>query len=242
MSGDVARLSEREREVLRFLGHGHDAKSAASTLGLSVHAVNERLREARRKLGVSSSREAARRLLALEGGADKNLVDEKFGVGAGPSEALDRGSQEGPASTTGPSLGPLVVGGVMLTLVIAGMAAMTMNANRPEEGEGTLPRVVSTSPASGDVIAPGPFLLSVTFDRPMRPGNYSFVQKSADTYPDCDGQPDQSSDGRTFILRCTARAGRSYEVWLNSPPYMNFRSVDGDSAQPFQLLFPTRDR
>lgn len=56
-------LTEREKETLRLLAAGHDAKSAAVQLGLSVHTVNERLRAARRKLGVSSSRAAARRLL-----------------------------------------------------------------------------------------------------------------------------------------------------------------------------------
>jgi len=60
VSDGLARLSERERQVLRLLSQGHDAKSAARSLDVSVHAVNERLREARRKLGVTSSREAAR--------------------------------------------------------------------------------------------------------------------------------------------------------------------------------------
>ena len=59
-------LSEREIETLRLLLAGHDAKSCARTLGLSVHTVNDRLRDARRKLGVSSSREAARILAKAE--------------------------------------------------------------------------------------------------------------------------------------------------------------------------------
>jgi DNA-binding CsgD family transcriptional regulator len=59
-------LSEREIETLRLLLAGHDAKSCARTLGLSVHTVNDRLRDARRKLGVSSSREAARLLAKAE--------------------------------------------------------------------------------------------------------------------------------------------------------------------------------
>ncbi len=54
-------LSDREREVLGLLLQGHEIKSIAAMLGFSVHAVNERLRDARRKLGASSSREAARR-------------------------------------------------------------------------------------------------------------------------------------------------------------------------------------
>ncbi len=53
-------LTEKEKAALRLLLGGHDAKSMASQLGLSVHTVNERLRDARRKLSVSSSKAAAR--------------------------------------------------------------------------------------------------------------------------------------------------------------------------------------
>lgn len=60
MSGAVADLSEKEVAVLRLILEGHDAKSSARALDLSVHTVNDRLRAARRKLGVTSSREAAR--------------------------------------------------------------------------------------------------------------------------------------------------------------------------------------
>ena len=59
MHEDLKALSAREKEALRLLLAGHDAKSTARSLGLSVHTVNEHLRDARRKLGVSSSREAA---------------------------------------------------------------------------------------------------------------------------------------------------------------------------------------
>jgi DNA-binding CsgD family transcriptional regulator len=52
----VGALNEREKQALRLLLDGHDAKSAAVTLGLSVHTINEYLRQARRKLGVTSSR------------------------------------------------------------------------------------------------------------------------------------------------------------------------------------------
>lgn len=59
-------LTEKEKQALRLILRGHDAKSAARELAVSVHTVSERLRDARRKLGVTSSREAARRLLADE--------------------------------------------------------------------------------------------------------------------------------------------------------------------------------
>ena len=62
----IEALSEKEKQTLRLIVRGHDAKSTARTLGLSVHTINERLREARRKMSVSSSREAARLLLEIE--------------------------------------------------------------------------------------------------------------------------------------------------------------------------------
>ena len=62
-------LTEKEKQTLRLIVCGHDAKSVARSLGLSVHTINERLRDARRKMAVSSSREAARLLLDAEGGA-----------------------------------------------------------------------------------------------------------------------------------------------------------------------------
>ena len=61
MTTGLDALTKKEKQTLRLILRGHDAKSAARELSLSLHTVNERLREARRKLGVTSSREAARR-------------------------------------------------------------------------------------------------------------------------------------------------------------------------------------
>ncbi|KUR73674.1 hypothetical protein AQZ52_01515 [Novosphingobium fuchskuhlense] len=80
MTGKYQALSEKEKETLRLLLAGHDAKSMARHFGLSVHTVNERLREARRKLAVSSSREAARLLHEIEGQAPESLGDKALGA------------------------------------------------------------------------------------------------------------------------------------------------------------------
>lgn len=76
----LSNLTAREKAALRLLGRGYDAKSAARELGVSVNSVNERLREARRKLGVSSSREAARLLTEIEARAAQESWDEKIGL------------------------------------------------------------------------------------------------------------------------------------------------------------------
>jgi len=66
MAQMLDRLNPAERELLILLGRGHTAKSIATLKGLSVAAVNERFRSARRKTGVASSREIARLLVTQE--------------------------------------------------------------------------------------------------------------------------------------------------------------------------------
>jgi len=68
---DLSRLNEAERQVLRLLAEGHTAKSIANELGSTPTAVNERLREARRKTGAGSSRELARLLKSQENRHDE---------------------------------------------------------------------------------------------------------------------------------------------------------------------------
>lgn len=97
MTSSLDTLTDKEKDTLRLLLRGHDAKSSARELGLSVHTINERLRDARRKLGVTSSREAARKLLAEEGeetpeiAADKDLGDAAEGALAADSMASATG-------------------------------------------------------------------------------------------------------------------------------------------------------
>lgn len=82
MAESHAALSEKEKQTLRLLLAGHDAKSIARHFGLSVHTVNERLRDSRRKLGASSSREAARMLHNVETGDPQKSGDERLGDAA----------------------------------------------------------------------------------------------------------------------------------------------------------------
>ncbi|WP_411342273.1 helix-turn-helix transcriptional regulator [Sphingopyxis sp. J-6] len=71
-SGVSAFLTDREMEVLRLLVAGHTVKTIAARLGRSETSINERLRSARRKTGVGSSRELAR-LLDLQKTCDKKI-------------------------------------------------------------------------------------------------------------------------------------------------------------------------
>lgn len=76
------RLNPVERELLTLLGRGHTAKSIAALKGLSVPAVNERFRAARRKTGLGSSREIAR-LLTAQKNRDE-IIDLASGAAGSP--------------------------------------------------------------------------------------------------------------------------------------------------------------
>ena len=119
MNEGIGALSEREKETLRFLLVGHDAKSIALNLGLSVHTVNERLRDARRKLGVSSSREAARLLADAEHPGANSLGDKGFGVA--PSVPVWSIAQPDQDARAGHFLAWLGAGMLIMSLVIAAL-------------------------------------------------------------------------------------------------------------------------
>jgi len=110
-------LTEKEKQTLRLLLAGHDAKSMARHFGLSVHTINERLRDARRKLSASSSREAARLLREAEG-------PQSFGDnGIGDAPAAPAGHQAGRAHPGRQRRMVWAAGGLaMISLAIAALA------------------------------------------------------------------------------------------------------------------------
>jgi len=112
-------LTDKERQTLRLILRGHDAKSSARELGLSVHTVNERLRDARRKLGVTSSREAARRLLEAEQETPETLGDKALGDALAAADAAQH-----PASASQRRAWFGFGSGLALTL--AGVLAMSL--------------------------------------------------------------------------------------------------------------------
>jgi DNA-binding CsgD family transcriptional regulator len=129
-------LTEKEKQTLRLIVRGHDAKSTARHLGLSVHTVNERLRDARRKLEVSSSREAARLLLDTEGEHPQRPADKQIGEAAGVAAGAqghmpDSGARD--ASGVASPLSWLIAGVAVMSAIIAilFLAAAPQSAGAP---------------------------------------------------------------------------------------------------------------
>ena len=125
----LEQLTAKEKEALRLMARGHDAKSMANELSLSVHTVNERLRAARRKLEVTSSREAARLLLEVEGNEPENPVYRELGDACQHDPADPRSTKKTVHRRT------VCILGVILMLSITLFAALALGTpgadNRP---------------------------------------------------------------------------------------------------------------
>ncbi|MEI6640764.1 MAG: helix-turn-helix transcriptional regulator [Novosphingobium sp.] len=115
----AGKLTEREIEILRLLAAGHTVKSIAARLARSEASINERLRDARRKTGVGSSRELARLL-------DEQKIWDKIpdlasppSSGAAPGQPASRG-----LTRTGGTIAMLIA----MPIIAAGSLIMAADA------------------------------------------------------------------------------------------------------------------
>ncbi|KPF77467.1 hypothetical protein IP78_12840 [Brevundimonas sp. AAP58] len=128
-------LSEKEREALRLLLAGYDAKSSANKLGVSHHAIHDRLRRAREKLGTTGSRQAALLLSEAERPTPDPIVHEPFGGEATAPSAEDPSSADlkrpGSSGWQGRSKGLIIMS--VSILIVAATIAITSPGERPLE-------------------------------------------------------------------------------------------------------------
>ncbi len=124
IGADLQKLTPRQKEVLRLLQAGFDTKSIARELDISVHTVTEHLREARRHLGVSNSREAARMLAQAEAGPPNDLGHSDMGVGAPAAEA-------NPAVQSSTKRTLVFIGATIMILLASAALALTFSDSEP---------------------------------------------------------------------------------------------------------------
>ena len=140
-------LTEKEKETLRLLVQGYDAKTMARHLGLSVHTINERLRDARRKMDTSSSREAARLLREAEVQTPELLGDKRFGDAVVPAAAqmtLQPAQGRGNRRRTGWIIGGLIMSATLTLLALSALSGSGQTMTIPL----TTAAAVSATPAS----------------------------------------------------------------------------------------------
>lgn len=152
-------LTEKELEVLRLLAAGHTVKSIAVSLGRTEASINERLRDARRKTGVGSSRELARQLAA-----QKNW-DRNFDLAEPPRvpDGLPQPSARGRAKPKGTLV-------MLATLPLAAAIGLALAA--PETPQQAAPPQPAPAAATKDSPLAGRWSLDVSRipaeERPQR--------------------------------------------------------------------------
>lgn len=109
--------------------------------------------------------------------------------------------------------------------------------------EAQRPRVVKTVPANGAMdVDPATDEIRVTFDKPMTDENWSWVQSSAETFPESAGDVHYLDDMRTCVMPVKLEPGRRYVVWFNSAEFQSFKDGEGRPAVPDLLVFQTGER
>jgi hypothetical protein len=101
------------------------------------------------------------------------------------------------------------------------------------------PKVVSTFPASGQVVAAGVLIVHVTFDQTMDEKGFVFVSPPGAAMPKCLGVPRLLKDEKTFALLCTTETNRNYSLALNTPAHAGVANVSRTRAEPALLAFST---
>jgi hypothetical protein len=103
------------------------------------------------------------------------------------------------------------------------------------------PKVVKTEPPSDATdVDPSLAEIRVTFSKEMADQSWSWGTASEDTYPETTGESRYLPGRKTCVLPVKLKPGRTYEIWINSDKFHNFRDNEGQPAAPYLLRFATR--
>lgn len=108
--------------------------------------------------------------------------------------------------------------------------------NPPTKGV-PAPKLVSTYPASGQVVRPGLMVLTLNFDLPMACAG-SLGLLGADP---CSARAVEkwvvSFDRKTLRVLCWVKPGMRYIVWVNRNDPEDFQGLSGHKPEPSELSF-----
>ena len=177
MTQPIDALTDKEKETLRLLVRGYDSKSIARHFDLSVHTVNERLRNARQKMAVSSSREAARLLHESEGEAAAD-TPEKLGdkdLGDAPAAASNVTDPIPPSGRGWRMPLPMLIGVFAVMSIILSLIALA--AASPEVAQAPEPDAIIAPAQDTEVVQAARQWLAL-IDAGDWPGSYAATGQS----------------------------------------------------------------
>jgi beta-lactamase regulating signal transducer with metallopeptidase domain len=126
-----------------------------------------------------------------------------------------------------------------------GDATKATNARR-DRRDGKRPKtnwpiIVKSSPEIGATdVDPSTTEISVTFDRDMDVGGYSWTGAGPNHPPTPEGQSPVWIDKRTCVLPVQLKKSKFYRVGINASSFQNFRSAMGIPAETTAVYFVTK--
>jgi hypothetical protein len=102
------------------------------------------------------------------------------------------------------------------------------------------PKVLKTIPENGDMnVKPGPVKIRILFDQDMNQGGYSIVG-GGEKFPEMIGKP-QWAGKRAISFSAKLLPNHEYEYSINSSTFKNFKGVNGEPAEVYQVCFKTAE-
>ena len=125
--------------------------------------------------------------------------------------------------------------------ILLKIIALTLLLVSCSEADTTAPNVVKTFPKNGSTnVDPSLTKISVTFDEPMKDGNWSWAYAHKGSFPEMTAQPYYKPGYVENILPVILIPNKEYEIWINSEKFKNFTDRAGNPSAPFRLIFKTK--
>jgi len=122
---------------------------------------------------------------------------------------------------------------IMVVFFIIGVSCLASDTKSPN--------VIETYPVSGSTdVDPLTKEITVTFDEPMKDGNWSWAYTNKNKFPVMTGQPYYKPGHMVNVLPVKLESNQEYEIWINSEKFKNFKDRAGNPAIPFRLVFTTK--
>jgi len=122
---------------------------------------------------------------------------------------------------------------IMVVFFIIGVSCLASDTKSPN--------VIETYPVSGNTdVDPLTKEITVTFDEPMKDGNWSWAYTNKNKFPVMTGQPYYKPGHMVNVLPVKLESNQEYEIWINSEKFKNFKDRAGNPAIPFRLVFTTK--
>jgi hypothetical protein len=111
-----------------------------------------------------------------------------------------------------------------------------------DQGKSLNPAVIKTVPGSGAKnVDPSISEIQVTFNKEMMDKSWSWVQVAPENFPQLTDSPRYLEDRRTCVVKVKLEPGKTYIIWLNTQKFTNFKDKDGHPAEPYLLMFETKE-